>query len=645
MADDISLKLGVQDQLFLAQLNRASGAVSKFVDNLEAKTQKAQYASAGLLGNGGGGLWSQFTGSALTAGLAGMSMVTGAATAVAGAFTGVIKGLSIIKPYMISYSKAAMEQEEAETQLRAALNATGKQLQLNVRDLANYAGEMERTTKFSDEQVIASFKWFAQLRRLPAEQVKYAMKLSLDMAEVAGEQTPEAAVRRLARALEDPRRATRSLRSAGIMINTQERDLLESLDKHGRYAEAMNVILAAVERAVGGAAELQAKTLAGQLHQIQGMTEDLKKFAGYYINEFLKPIAAGLREGLIEWTSYFDGIVDKAKWAQDQLQLIAVWAARNFDLGQGTLMSNLTPEQRAQVDKLVEPSRLQVGGRMVGGWASAAMRMTLDTYDKAVNNTWDNPVLRIWGAPISAAWDKLTGTGNFREIAKQENLRKLEQEGRLEKQRLQMQQVRDQELLEANEQARVDKINDDNAEAAKRYETEVAEYKKRKANEYFEHLGRMQQKYYKETRTLEETAQDQLMQLRTLWKEGYLMGPGGADLYNRGVQWIRQEYLEGGDYTKNSKDLWEKVLKDRKDLKEMDDRIIEKSAFKSSVESLSGLWNKIQVGAMSDPEKDPVAQLKKQRVELAEQAATRERQLQQLIDLQRNREIYAASFR
>lgn len=123
------------------------------------------------------------------------------------------------------------------------------------------------------------------------------------------------------------------------------------------------------------------------------------------------------------------------------------------------------------------------------------------------------------------------------------------------------------------------------------------------------------------------------------------MGPGGADLYNRGVQWIRQEYLEGGDYTKNSKDLWEKVLKDRKDLKEMDDRIIEKSAFKSSVESLSGLWNKIQVGAMSDPEKDPVAQLKKQRVELAEQAATRERQLQQLIDLQRNREIYAASFR
>lgn len=642
-----TFKFTVEDQQFLNRLMANGKAIDDFANKAVNAQKKAQYAAAGIPVTAGGtrpaAPSSLISGLGTAAGVGG-ALAAGSAAAVAFTTTSMAKTISMVKPFIMDLSRAAREQEEAETQLQAALNATGKALQLNVRELANYAGELERTTKFSDEAIIASFKWFAQLRRFPASGIKDAMKLALDMAEVAGEKDPQASVRRLARAIEDPRRATRSLRSAGIMINTGERELIESLDKHGKYEESVRAILNAVQRAVGGAAELQARTLEGQMHQIEGMTDDLKKFGGYFVNQFLTPIATGLRDGLREWTAWGDGIVDALKKPSDELKKLAEEIGRNrfmqAILGVG-VVEGMTPDQRAMMESNLTATFPEMLGNRFGNWA----RYGMDAGGTFVAN--------IAGRGAEAASYVIPGARQFQgmlgayfeedseEVKQKKRLQFIEDvsaaEGRAEDER--------ERMLDDENNARegwIIRQQEAALEAEKKAITEAEAYRKRKANEFQEHLGRMRDKFYKETRTPEEVALDRLKELKQV--QGWGMLEGGADGYNRAVGWIRQEYLEGGDFLKKIEETQKDLIDDRKDLARIDKDLAKKSEFSSSIESLAGLWNKIQVGAAST-KNDPVAELKKQREELAKQAATREWQLNQLIMLQRNRETYAASFR
>lgn len=634
-----TFKFTVEDQNFMARLQANGRAVDDYINKTVNAQRTAQYAAAGIpVGAGGRSLAGARTPLSMFGSGVGTaaSLASGAAAGVALAATSMVKTISMVKPFIMDLSRAAREQEEAETQLQAALNATGKALQLNVRELANYAGELERTTKFSDEAIIASFKWFAQLRRFPAAGIKDAMKLALDMAEVAGESDPQPAVRRLARAIEDPRRATRSLRSAGIMINTEERELIEMLDKHGKYEESVRAILNAVQRAVGGAAELQARTLEGQMHQIAGMTEDLKKFGGYFVNQFLTPIATGLRDGLREWTAWGDGIVDTLKKPQDELKKLAEEVARTGGF------AGMTEEQQARLAVNLTVTYSEAIGNRIGGLVSQGM---------GAGGTF---LASLAGDAATAASYMIPGgraTAGALGPMLQEDIDEVKRKKR-------MKFIEDVDAAEARLDAERDMMAQDEANAKLGYElrqqeeaananekaaAEAEAYRKRKANEFYEHLGRMRDKFYKETRTLEEQAMDQLKELKKV--QGWGMLEGGADEYNRAIGWIRQEYLEGGDFLKSIEDTQKAILDDRKDLARLDEQLAKKSEFKSSIESLTGLWSKIQIGAASSRENDPVQQLKKQRADLAAQAATRERQLNELIMLQRNREAYAASFR
>lgn len=643
MADPgVTFQLNLADQLFLASLKKNSNAVDDFIDKLGKAQTKAALVGAGIVpggkAGGGAGAAGGFGGFASAAAMSAVTGVGAAVTAVAatvGAFTVAIRKLM---PTMIDWSKAAQSQEEAETQLQAALNATGKSAELNVRDLADYASGLEKVTKFSDEAIISSFKWFAQLRRFPASEIKNAMKLSLDMAEVAGERDPEASVRRLARAIEDPRRATRSLRSAGIMINTQERELIESLDKHGQYAEAVTAILNAVERAVGGAAELQAKTLQGQMSQIKGLTDDLKKFGGYIENEFFRPIASGLRNGLVEWSNYFDGITDGMKKPKDELTKMANEIGAKMKPGQ-LVGEAMTAEEKMKVKRLTEQTtEMAVLGELGKTYIERFMSGSIGVLEGG-GKLASGVTRYITGAPAED-FDLLEES---RRKVVRRNQEGYAAEAQLASQREEARKAREEDDRH-NELLRLaNEWEDENNKALEKAETERIANIKRKWNEFYEHLGRMRSSFYDDTRTEEEKAMDRVKELKQLWDWGYLPGREGVDLFVRSMAVIKKDFLEAGDYLEDIRDLREKGADDQKDLAKLDRRINEKSEFKASIESLTGMWSKIQTAA-AGTQKDPAAELKEQRKELAEQARIREQQLNELIRIQRGREATAARF-
>ena len=77
---------------------------------------------------------------------------------------------------------AAMEKQDAINSLNATLTALGIYSNETKKDLIEFAEAIEKTTKYSNEQVIASMNILGALTRLDKDGLKKAAKTSMDLA-------------------------------------------------------------------------------------------------------------------------------------------------------------------------------------------------------------------------------------------------------------------------------------------------------------------------------------------------------------------------------------------------------------------------------------------------------------------------------
>jgi hypothetical protein len=136
-----------------------------------------------------------------------------------------------------------------------------------------------------------------------------------------------------------------------------------------------------------------------------------------------------------------------------------------------------------------------------------------------------------------------------------------------------------------------------------------------------------------------------IAEVRQLWAEGIFNAGSARDLQasERRRQDIYREYVDAVAPAKEIEKRNKSLLETRKKLLKVDKDIKKANEFDSAIESLQGMWARIQTAA-AGTRKDPTEELRKQRAELQKEARIRERQLNQLIDLNRRARATTALF-
>lgn len=162
MANDIDLKVNV-DGLQISQqgFDNLTKSIEKFANSTE-KTSKSVSSIEKGLGSFGTSLKS----------------LTGYALAAGTALLAAVGGREVIS--------AAIEKENSINKLSFALATAGNYSKQTVKEFKDLADQMERTTRFSDDQVLSTISMFESLNQLDKEGLKKATKSSADLAAVLG---------------------------------------------------------------------------------------------------------------------------------------------------------------------------------------------------------------------------------------------------------------------------------------------------------------------------------------------------------------------------------------------------------------------------------------------------------------------------
>ena len=203
-----------------------------------------------------------------------MEGVAGRLGAVGGALSalgpaGIAAGaaLAVVTAGMVAGLREAAEAERSYRRLEAVLKATGHASGLTGQQIVGFADGIERSTLVTSEAVQEAAAVLATFRSVSGETFTRTLALAQDMATVFGQDLSSAAMQ-LGKALQDPEQGLNALRRVGISFSASQRELIQTLMDTGQTAEAQRVILAELERQVGGAGAAEAGGLTGATNRL-----------------------------------------------------------------------------------------------------------------------------------------------------------------------------------------------------------------------------------------------------------------------------------------------------------------------------------------------------------------------------------------
>ncbi len=222
---------------------------------------------------------------------------------VAVSFGAVMAAAGAAAVFLAKATKAAAEQEAADVKLAQALSLVGRNTKETRDDLGAYAQQLQRTTKFSDEEVQSVLALMTSFARLEGEGLKRATKATLDWAEFTGQDAVSSASA-LAKIIE-----TGTGRLKGISFQFEE-----GTTKAERYEQVMRK----VEATTGGTAEAMGKTLTGTMVRLGNQFDELYEKIG---NAILQD--EGFRLVLEKTVSLLDSLGSSAEGARSPVVQVA----------------------------------------------------------------------------------------------------------------------------------------------------------------------------------------------------------------------------------------------------------------------------------------------------------------------------------
>lgn len=189
-----------------------------------------------------------------------------------------------------------------------------------------------------------------------------AVGLSVDLARVMGTDVNGEAIR-LGKALNDPIKGITALNKAGVTFSQDQKATIKRLVETGDILGAQKVILAEVEKQVGGAAEAYRKTLPGALQAAQTSFGNLKEAIG----TAFEPAMAGAVNAVANFTDKLKNTLAPAfQAARGALERAGIFDAFNLQLNNASMA--LTGAVQRWVDAFVPLADRFAQAIATGNW-------------------------------------------------------------------------------------------------------------------------------------------------------------------------------------------------------------------------------------------------------------------------------------
>jgi len=202
-----------------------------------------------------------------------------------GAYLAIRKLTSFLKSSLDAYGA----QEEAITKLNAALIATSRYTPQVSDEMQKYASEMQKLTKFSDDQITAAQAILTTFTKIGTDTFPEVTEAAMNMSAMFGQDLQQSMIQ-LGTALNDPIQGVGRLRRIGISFTEEQKELIRALVEQNDLYGAQRVILDELQVEIGGTARAIGEEYAGRVAQLKNAFVDLKETMGFFMAESMTPM-------------------------------------------------------------------------------------------------------------------------------------------------------------------------------------------------------------------------------------------------------------------------------------------------------------------------------------------------------------------
>lgn len=189
-------------------------------------------------------------------------------------------------------------------------NAAGRSAQ-EVADLAASLSDAAGKSLFGDDQIQQSSNLLLTFGEIKGETFDLATALSVDLAAALGG-APKDQAMMLGKALNDPTKGLTALGKAGLTFSEEQKAMIAALQEGGDMAGAQAIIIAELNKQVGGQAEAQAQAAGGMVQFQARMGEVGETLATAFL-----PILDQLANLLLEYVA--PALETAATWLGENL--------------------------------------------------------------------------------------------------------------------------------------------------------------------------------------------------------------------------------------------------------------------------------------------------------------------------------------
>ena len=227
-----------------------------------------------------------------TASLAGTSAAAKGLAASLAATMGPIIALGAAFATVNSGLKAFMDRERDLTILTQGLENLGEGAD-SLRKLQEVANELGNQTLFNQEDFTRGFNLLTSFRNIGVDAYERVAQSAADIAQV-NQVDVKTSFMQLAKALQDPERNLSALNRSGIAFSKTQTEVIKSLMKANKVAEAHNMILNIVDESYSKLAQAGARGFAGDVDSLGEAWRDLGETLGKAVLPVLSPAVKGL---------------------------------------------------------------------------------------------------------------------------------------------------------------------------------------------------------------------------------------------------------------------------------------------------------------------------------------------------------------
>lgn len=267
--------------------------------------------------------------------------------------------------------------ETAITRVDALLRQTGGTAGVTREEIIDMANELQAATEYGDDVALSAQAILLQFRNIRGDVFKGVVQAAADLAATTGDSL-SSAMDKLGRALNDPVRGLRLLRTEGVLFSKQEGMMIQQMVYAGDVMGAQEKILERVAGTFGGAAAAQVNTFSGRVTQVNNALGDMWRELTRALTPAFDLLLPIIQRGAEEMQVF-------AAWLHRWTQAAAQWAMDSWPIVEGFI---------TQVSEAVQKLAKWVVDKMIYAWSIA---------ETAIKNWEEASALAILGIRTAVA--------------------------------------------------------------------------------------------------------------------------------------------------------------------------------------------------------------------------------------------------